>query len=92
MVFYIVSDLRHNRILLSDSDDLPACFVFQSQDITERRRAQEALKESLAASKQALKELADQKYAMDQHAIVATTDVNGTITYINDKFCAFFYA
>src|SRR6185437_12132080 len=74
--------------LVLDSDDLPTSFVFQAQDITERRRAQEALRESLSASKQALKELADQKYAMDQHAIVATTDVAGHITYVNDKFCA----
>jgi PAS domain S-box-containing protein len=74
--------------LVLDSDDLPASFVLQAQDITERRRAQEALKQSLAASKQALKELADQKYALDQHSIVATTDLAGRITYVNDKFCA----
>jgi PAS domain S-box-containing protein len=31
--------------------------------------------------------LADLQYALDQSAIVATTDVEGTITFCNDKFC-----
>ncbi len=66
----------------------PRQYVAIRADITERKRAEEAVKESLAASKVALKELADQKFALDQHAIVAITDVQGTITYVNDKFCA----
>jgi PAS domain S-box-containing protein len=49
-------------------------------EIAERKRAQRA-------SEQALQDLADQKFALDQHAIVAMTDVQGTITYINEKFC-----
>jgi len=69
-------------------DGKPRQYVAIRADITERKRAEEALRESLATSKIALKELADQKFALDQHAIVATTDVQGTITYVNDRFCA----
>jgi PAS domain S-box-containing protein len=59
-----------------------------ARDITEHKRAEQALKRSLATSEAALQELADQKFALDQHAIVAITDVQGTITYVNEKFCA----
>jgi PAS domain S-box-containing protein len=66
----------------------PRQYVAIRADITERKRAEQAVKEGLATSQAALKELADQKFALDQHAIVAITDVQGTITYVNDKFCA----
>ncbi len=57
-------------------------------DITENKQAEHTARASLAVSEQALKELADQKFALDQHAIVAVTDVQGTINYVNDQFCA----
>jgi PAS domain S-box-containing protein len=58
-----------------------------ARDIGDRKIAEQALQESLASSKTVLKELADQKFALDQHAIVAVTDVQGTIIYVNEKFC-----
>jgi PAS domain S-box-containing protein len=48
--------------------------------VTGYRRVGQALDRSM-------KNLADTKFAIDQAAIVATTDVTGRITYVNDKFC-----
>lgn len=45
------------------------------------------LRESEEQAKNALNELRYQKYALDQHSIVAMTDVSGRIIYANNKFC-----
>jgi two-component system, sensor histidine kinase and response regulator len=50
-------------------------------EVKERTRAEEKLHSSL-------KELEDLKFALDQHCIVARTDHNGIITFVNDKFCS----
>ncbi|WP_175414882.1 PAS domain S-box protein [Nibricoccus aquaticus] len=51
------------------------------QDLTAKRAAD-------ARMKALLDELAQQRFAVDQHAIFAVTDVKGTIAYANDLFCA----
>ena len=45
-----------------------------------------AIRSDITARKAAVEHLADLKRALDHAAIVATTDVTGRITYVNDKF------
>src|SRR5215218_3659453 len=51
-----------------------------TRDITARKEAEEALRSSL-------RKMADLKAAIDESTVVAITDENGKITYVNDKFC-----
>ena len=51
----------------------------QSHDLLLKKRENE--------TNRALKELSEQQFALDQHSIVAITDLNGTITFVNERFC-----
>ena len=64
-----------------NADGKPRQYVAIRADITERKRTEAQLKASF-------KEIGDLKAALDEHAIVAITDAQGKITYVNDKFCA----
>lgn len=56
------------------------------QELVEARTLE--LHNSEAEAHRALSAFRQQKYVLDQHAIVVITDIKGRINYANDKFCA----
>ncbi|MBF0306293.1 MAG: PAS domain S-box protein [Alphaproteobacteria bacterium] len=56
-----------------DASGLESLAVLMADLVAERSRAQ--------------KESENQKFALDQHAIISITDLAGRIVYANDKFC-----
>lgn len=62
-------------------------FILTQNNISERKKNEEELRKSKQIAEKALDELKHQKFALDEHSIVAVTDVKGTIEYVNGKFC-----
>jgi len=56
-------------------------------EIAERNQFEEKLAERALTLEKTLGELEAQKFALDQHSIVAITDSTGKIIYANDKLC-----
>lgn len=57
------------------------------EEIIEREQIEASLRDSREHLHAALEDLHYQKFALDEHAIVAMTNAQGTITYANRKFC-----
>jgi PAS domain S-box-containing protein len=60
------------------------CFT---RDVTNQVNAEQDRQRAEAELRETLQSLEFQKFALDQSAIVAITDRQGTITEINDQFC-----
>jgi PAS domain S-box-containing protein len=65
---------------VTHEDSLESLSQLMSGLVKQREKSQSELQSALS-------DLAKQKFALDQHAIVSITDVAGNITYANDKFC-----
>jgi len=66
---------------LNAGEGAPAGYLAVVRDISARKNSEQALRDSL-------REINEFRTAMDQHSIVAITDPQGRITYVNDRFCA----
>jgi PAS domain S-box-containing protein len=86
--------LGRGMVVSRGADGKPLRMIGTHTDISNRKQAEFRLRDSEFAARlatksvhMALHELQLQKYALDQHAIVSTTDLRGKITYANDKLC-----
>jgi PAS domain S-box-containing protein len=86
--------LDRGMIVQHDTMGKPLRMIGMHTDITALKEVEIALRTSELAARAAedeshalLDALQLQKFALDEHAIVAATDVQGKINYVNDKFC-----
>lgn len=75
------------KSLAEDKVDIHVPNRQRADEIGAMASAVQQFKENAIKRKELEKELDFQKFALDKHAIVSTTDVKGNITFANEKFC-----
>jgi len=79
--------LRKDIPALTDSSEFHRLSLDLENLVVVKAQQQNDLSSQNKALQTALTQLAEQKNALDEHAIVAITDIKGTITFVNSKFC-----
>lgn len=86
-------DLTVKKVATANDEigDLATNFEAMTQSLSERAEAMASMNDELRAgqltAQRALHELQNQKFAIDQHAIVMVVDAAGIVTYVNDRYC-----
>ncbi|GGK22934.1 sensor domain-containing protein [Salinarimonas ramus] len=79
--------IKVNARVLEPLGDEGRTVVSSFADVTAERDHHARITEAHEETMRALAELGAYKAALDQHSIVAVTDREGRITYVNDLFC-----
>jgi len=79
-------DLSH-RVTVMGNNEIALLAESFNQMLESRQKQWKTLEKSNQRAQQTLIELSEQKFALDQHAIVSIADLKGKITLVNEKFC-----
>lgn len=71
----------------TEESEIPIGVYVTFEDITDYKKNKEFESDIYEKLRQSNLEISQRQSAIDQHAIVAITDTNGTIIYVNAKFC-----